>query len=1105
MNALSIYTRAAGNRRVNVVRKRMSEVVNSTNGKLLSRSVRSILGHPLSKTCFQTSGFTVSSLACLPEITINEDYKWNVWFKALFNAKHEELSNLIVVKKEFEINFLKGNFDCAYNLIIDFEEKFGVTLWGIQSKITVLSISGKSDEAIRYAESITRNNSQYIVKYIIEKLIFKVGVKSISTFTSSMNDIFHEIRATETPYYADFFSTIILPRGYDKKRNPSRGYSTASRFPVCDQYLYFKQALSEKIVDGLRVTDIAGQIAEIRSLIDDANLIRADEFCKGNVQYDQTTLSVLKLYTKGDYFGCVQTIESAWDSDPTLTHYVEIHAKSCAYLKIKAQKESLLYDLSSSMRQSVMVESDCQDNLNCIEDNLVKCYPQEWTLPLFAQLHNLFGTQRSEDGKLYSQINCFGGISTTPKYSFIAMGGTDCGDWCKTTVELLRSVDPGVSIHPSRAVRYDLLSAIQANDETKCINLIDIVDKNSHELLKCEHLGLKSDLLLCRSSHSELVELIASECCENIELYRCFPIKSYVEGVQKDGAGDVDKLLLTIICYIYSKKIDESSLYLLRDAYDDFMDDSGFKKPFFMYKDKSSLTTYEVFFLENVCIPSVMDVSTNFDSSLDVLSKRIQIIDLLARNGISTKDLQKERSSLVDGIVIDKGTVGYDKSRIYVDFNAFTKAKLSEYKSLYSSYLAAQSSGGDQYVLPGLKGRTVLPVGKKEKILHDIIIKFLNDFVRHPEHGLDRSLCAEIRHGYFSNQIRSRFESLHLVTTINEKGDYLQNDYWIKEYNFLNGIILNNIDTLLKEFSSKIDISIAAANEWMRVTFEFEDHIHAFNFSLTAEQFKVISAFLSLTKDFDGFCVEVENFCWERTQDCLSLIQKRLNEEFVSEMNASIDWLAGAIESSRGNIQFSNLVNNIAMAKSGFQEDLNIVTDWFNVTRAYDFGTHDLETLVEISKKCFITMKSNLQINFLGNIDASNFLQKLTDKESRAMITSLITSFDNAIKHGFHPSTPIIVVDCVSSKNTFLIKISNRIKGLSSVQSAALVEALKEKIQEYGDYELMFTEGGTGVYKINSLLNMSSPHFYVDFFCTDNAFTLKINGVYSENISNRRQ
>ncbi|MFK5173528.1 hypothetical protein ACI3QN_13525, partial [Propionibacterium freudenreichii] len=72
--------------------------------------------------------------------------------------------------------------------------------------------------------------------------------------------------------------------------------------------------------------------------------------------------------------------------------------------------------------------------------------------------------------------------------------------------------------------------------------------------------------------------------------------------------------------------------------------------------------------------------------------------------------------------------------------------------------------------------------GDKNIIVGRIINTLLVEYFNNKEVGLDINLSSEIRHGFFGNLICSSPQSKHLITELDENGNYKSNDYCLKYY-----------------------------------------------------------------------------------------------------------------------------------------------------------------------------------------------------------------------------------------------------------------------------------------------------------------------------------
>ena len=154
----------------------------------------------------------------------------------------------------------------------------------------------------------------------------------------------------------------------------------------------------------------------------------------------------------------------------------------------------------------------------------------------------------------------------------------------------------------------------------------------------------------------------------------------------------------------------------------------------------------------------------------------------------------------------------------------------------------------------------------------------MNPFFLHENFGLDKNLSTEIRHGFFSNYMRSILQERSLITEIGDDDQYASNEYWKNQYLIVHDDILEAVDIKLKEFSSGFNELIYRVEEWMHIRILIEQTNRVFFYPFRVEDSQVIQEKLDVSNDpeeiglyiFDLLASERMNYCQKCATVCTS-------------------------------------------------------------------------------------------------------------------------------------------------------------------------------------------------------------------------------------------
>src|SRR5690606_25640149 len=146
----------------------------------------------------------------------------------------------------------------------------------------------------------------------------------------------------------------------------------------------------------------------------------------------------------------------------------------------------------------------------------------------------------------------------------------------------------------------------------------------------------------------------------------------------------------------------------------------------------------------------------------------------------------------------------------------------------------------------------------------------LESFLFDENFGLDKNLSTEIRHGFFSNYMRSILQERSLITEIGDDDQYASNEYWKTQYLIVCDDILEAVDIKLKEFSSGFNGLIYRVEEWMHIRILVEQTNRVFFYPFHVEDSQVIQEKLDVSNDPKEISLYIFDFLAKRTDELLS-------------------------------------------------------------------------------------------------------------------------------------------------------------------------------------------------------------------------------------------
>lgn len=517
--------------------------------------------------------------------------------------------------------------------------------------------------------------------------------------------------------------------------------------------------------------------------------------------------------------------------------------------------------------------------------------------------------------------------------------------------------------------------------------------------------------------------------------------------------------------------------------------------------DKNSI----IFFFEKCCVKRNLEDSP-FINSIDALSnERISLLNCLKEiNPEKQNKYNEEILNITKEDTIRKAVKHIHESRIFIDTDNIFKilnAEISEifdrYRSLDSQkYSALSAMTFDELFDPN---RVDFRFYCKEKIspallklyilgepLNDTnivrvpLIRYTNfillfedvrdEFIFNEDFGFKSFLSMRIRHGTFSNVLRSVFDKYNLIGSKESSIDeYKEISYWNKE-NKIQKKFLHGIQEIFKIASRSIDEQIDLALSWIKVKEDEEDVFSMFNFNYTEEELKAI--FINRVGRIDNsgdFITEVFTILYERLELQLNSIQERIGTELASNFIAILDQMETEVLSIYGNNKRSSIIEEqIIACKTEIQLVTNQVQKWFKVSQSHYVEEFPIDMILEAS----IDYINSINGNILSIATVERDIKctcKYKGKYFEGFGDMFINIFDNIIKNNKDLIEELKINVMISSKNgQTRIKVSNNLSPKINVKDLKRkIEEIKRNVNNYKDGNMINSfEDGSGYLKI---------------------------------------
>lgn len=584
-------------------------------------------------------------------------------------------------------------------------------------------------------------------------------------------------------------------------------------------------------------------------------------------------------------------------------------------------------------------------------------------------------------------------------------------------------------------------------------------------VLRRDYLDLFTDFALKNEETELLIEKCAKSLSEDSASYGCFPMEYLVAEINRRAIASLDAVL---VCFFYSRKVSQKNDGVLNETFEEYLISSGIDRPSQLISDSFDFSDpRQQVFIRSVCVPEIMDYLSCFDGVNDLRAERIHLLEVLKERRLITEKDSDEVQEIYGQIIVDQVVGGLNGAKISVDDNSILKKAVDVVDSLLTLYRGAKDSDEDKFVLVD-DGRDDFAVGLLAGDKNAAVVRLCGHvtdlFLYDEKFGLDRNLSAEIRHGFFSNLMRSRLENAKLLNEADASGNYQKNEYWYERNPLITDELMSRIDGFLSEFSSKFNALVAKAEEWMKVL-KSESDSRVFSFEFSDGEYHEVREFIENGENAETVCVLVMEMLWGKTEAHLETMRNRLSVEFKGEADALFDELANKINDAKGGAVLVELMGAIAQAKSDIKEDINIAVEWFTRGESLSIDDIMIDKVVEVALSSFRQIKCSMtKVTSNLSADAKEFSVK--GVAVKPFVISIINLLDNCYKRsGLAQNTSVEVSARVEGRFAKVSVRNDLGEEGSRILTRDAIAAIDKRFRDPSSVELMRKEGGTGLSK----------------------------------------
>ena len=515
-----------------------------------------------------------------------------------------------------------------------------------------------------------------------------------------------------------------------------------------------------------------------------------------------------------------------------------------------------------------------------------------------------------------------------------------------------------------------------------------------------------------------------------------------------------------------------------------------------------------VYFLREVCVTSVLDVSRVFKSSQAVQEERQAICGALNTldpdNGENYSD---EVLAISRRLKVDEGLRIVDQSRVHVDTDAVTRwahRTLSEdferYNDLARAGIGAAGNFDDALreikdaIRHAKQGEFFTPQNEADNALIRLLRTIREEFLNSSAYGLDYFLSKRIRHVSFIGLVRGPLEFAHLISTKpTANSAYGSNTFWLDRFTTLGADDREAIDSAIKVFSEKFDNSLNRLKSQILHVRSGERPNGIFDIPVSTSLLMIGRTLLKENPSFDDFLQFVYIIFWASLEPSLKGAREIIDGDLKMEIAHDIDQLKAEISHcAQHDPAFPELIAALAQASSGVQSALGDASSWFTrpeireATRYFSLE-EALDVAIESALKLHRAFTPEINKSVIGEISLSApDLVFITD--------AVLVAFSNIKAYAKldHPEVSILLrLD--DEKEILIVEIENDVAPRArSPQQDAHIAELAEVIAQGVKNQRTNMEGGSGFIKLAAVVQQSTRGNIEFGYSSKNRFKLSV-------------
>jgi hypothetical protein len=1079
------------------------------------------------------------------------------WYFDVLKKYSKNINDYLIIKDDIEITILNKDIQECNKLLDKLDNEVCCSFFALQTELYINEISNNSIANKELIKNFPIDKTSSKLLFLLDFSRLRVD-KNIAYWQYDSTIEQHKKEyPKESESLVNYVDYKLNPVRYEESLSELTFLTYFdSDFSVIDRYNSLKNLLSIILFENTLKKDerdfIILKITEFSEIFNDSYwekllLLIDDNYNEFNATEDYNSyFEVQDLYLVGDYHKVIEKCNSIFKKQSNFSDLFIFYAKSMIFsdknLGDNIDNKTELFEILQLIINILLKN----DNYIANRDKLLEKYYLishfDFSTPLLEFLYNEFKLTRPKGvryltflkGKVF-RYNAYSLFDIQEKYTKLKITN-NAHNHIKNILN-----NHQIKVNGKHFFEFKLKigTLIYKRKGDEAISELINFKTNFSDLInnyKFIETWYNKTCLKCYFQISDLKKvsnLIVQAFFKNNIAYDHFFDQKFITAFNKLEDEDIfDDISIPILFEIYNQP--QSSIY---DRIADFLIFNNVKKPSEIFDLSESFDSkLLVHFLEKVCTKDNIQDSPFLNSVEELEAERIIILNKLKLINIDKIELYNvEILALTKGASLRKGLLQIHESRIYVDTTNIKKHLGVELPEIFDRYLeltditySAISSlklnenlDKDSIVvtfylkepipeieLPNyLTNRDVFNDSNAVTVPVIRFTYFLNifnairqEFIFNEDYGFKSFLSMRIRHGTFSNVLRSVFDKYDLISSKESSSeDYTEIEYWNKNLQ-ISSESKSLIQVLLKDFSKNIDSLIDSGLSWISVKNENgENNNGVFDFSYSQDMmYALYHNRMGKIENYDLFFEETFSVLYERLDKNLNTLREKITRNLSTKLLLTLEKLQDGIsEVVKKGDELNPIEQKIISCKTDLQLIIPQINKWFNISKNQYIEEFPIDMIVQNS----LDYINSIHTHSIQNASvkttckcSSNFKGKYFE----IFGDMLINIFDNIVSKNKDLGNELkIDINIKQVNESIELVIKNNIS--NSTDKNILKERVKKIIKNVTDYKKeginSSFEEGSGFLKICKCISvdLERDNYEVVPKIVKNNFEVKIN------------